>query len=246
MQVRQLEEYCGKLWSWNERINLTRHTDYEKFVTRDLTDSMALAELLRRGERVLDVGTGGGVPGIVLGILRPDLKIELCDSTGKKTMAVSEIVQELRLDIPVFHSKAADLLQQQGRRYTTLTIRAVSKLAQLLQHLAPCWSSFDRLLLVKGPNWIAERGEARHYNLTTKLALRVAKKYAPVIADGDNNPVDGVESVILQLCLKDNLKTLDDVIDKHITGGLKKERKEAIYTRARFSKNKKRSSEQRF
>jgi 16S rRNA (guanine527-N7)-methyltransferase len=247
MQIRQLEEYCGLLWSWNERINLTRHTDYEKFVARDITDSIALAELLRRGERVLDVGTGGGVPGIVLGILRPDLKIELCDSTGKKTMAVSEIIQELHLDIPVFHSKAADLLQQQGCRYTTLTIRAVSKLAQLLRHLAPCWSSFDRLLLVKGPNWIAERGEARHYNLTAKLALRVAKKYATVIADGAapraDNAVESVESVILQLCLKENMKTLDDVIDKHITGGLKKERKEAVYAKSRFSKGKKRSGE---
>src|SRR4029453_17337716 len=73
-QVDQLDLYRRLLWSWNERMNLTRHTTLEKFVTRDVIDSQQLAALLRRGERVLDVGTGGGVPGVILAILRPDLK----------------------------------------------------------------------------------------------------------------------------------------------------------------------------
>ena len=59
----QLENYCAHLWDWNRKLNLTRHTDYEKFVTRDLIDSLQLAELLKPGEAVLDVGSGGGVPG---------------------------------------------------------------------------------------------------------------------------------------------------------------------------------------
>ncbi|MDR3233624.1 MAG: class I SAM-dependent methyltransferase [Planctomycetaceae bacterium] len=217
IQVSKLDTYCGLLWSWNERLNLTRHTDYEKFVSRDITDSQALAGFLRQGESVLDVGTGGGVPGIVLAILRPDLHIELCDSTGKKTLAVSEIIREMRLDIAVHHAKAADLLQEQGRRYTTLTVRAVSKLTQLLRHFAPCWSSFDRLLLVKGQNWVAERGEARHYNLMTKVALRCLQKYPSHI-----NETEIAESVVLQLCLKENLTTLDGIIDKHVAGAGKK------------------------
>src|SRR3977135_72953 len=68
-QVALLDRYCRLLWSWNEKLNLTRHTDYEKFVARDVVDSMALEPFLDAGERVLDVGTGGGVPGIVLAIL---------------------------------------------------------------------------------------------------------------------------------------------------------------------------------
>src|SRR6187401_3195731 len=76
-QVAQLDRYCRLLWEWNDKLNLTRHTDYEKFVSRDLIDSLELAKLLRPGEEVLDVGTGGGVPGIVLAILRPDLKVTL-------------------------------------------------------------------------------------------------------------------------------------------------------------------------
>ncbi|MDR0521826.1 MAG: 16S rRNA (guanine(527)-N(7))-methyltransferase RsmG [Planctomycetaceae bacterium] len=218
IQIRKLEEYVHLLWSWNERINLTRHTDYDKFAARDITDSLALAEFLRHGEKVLDVGTGGGVPGIILAIVRPDLNIELCDSTGKKALAVSEMLQELRLKIPVHHAKAATLLAEKGRRYTTLTIRAVSRLAQLLRHFAPCWSSFSRMLLVKGPNWIAERGEARHYNLTTKLALRRLKTYTAAVASKENAAAESAESVILQLCLKEDFDQIDAVIDKHRTG----------------------------
>jgi len=213
VQVRKLDEYCRLLWDWNERVNLTRHTDYDKFVARDVVDSLALAEFLRTGERILDVGTGGGVPGILLAILRPDLRIELCDSTGKKALAVSEILQELRLNIPVHHAKADAVLSEKGRRFTTLTIRAVSRLVLLLRHLAPYWSSFDRMLLVKGPKWVEERGEARHYNLMTKIALRCLKTYSPKIPESES-----VESFILQLCLKENLEQLDKVIDGHIRG----------------------------
>ena len=210
VQIRKLDEYCRLLWDWNERINLTRHTDYDKFVARDVVDSLALAEFLRIGERVLDVGTGGGVPGIPLAILRPDLRVELCDSTGKKALAVSEILQELRLDIPMHHTKADAVLSEKGQRFTTLTIRAVSRLAELLRHLSPHWSSFDRMLLVKGPKWVEERGEARHYNLMTKIALRCVKTYSTQVAGSAS-----VESFILQLCLKENFEQLDKVIDGH-------------------------------
>ena len=211
VQVRKLDEYCRLLWDWNERINLTRHTDYEKFVARDVIDSLALADFLRTGERILDVGTGGGVPGVVLAILRPDLRVELCDSTGKKALAVSEMIQTLRLDIPVHHAKAEALLSEKGKRFTTLTIRAVSRMVFLLRNFAPCWSSFDRMLLVKGPKWTEERGEARHYNLMTKIALRCVKTYST-----QTSKMETFESVILQLCLKENFEQLDKVIDGHI------------------------------
>jgi len=223
VQVLKLDEYCRLLWDWNERVNLTRHTDYDKFVARDVVDTLTLADFLRTGERVLDVGTGGGVPGILLAIFRPDLRIELCDSTGKKALAVSEILQELRLNIPVHHAKADAVLSEKGRRYTTLTIRAVSRLVSLLRHLAPYWSSFDRMLLIKGPKWVEERGEARHYNLMTKIALRCLKTYSSQCSPQCSES-ETVESFILQLCLKENLDQLDKIIDGHIRNKGTKER----------------------
>jgi 16S rRNA (guanine527-N7)-methyltransferase len=215
-KITQLDDYCNLLWDWNTRFNLTRHTDYDKFVSRDLVDSMSLEGFLKQKERVLDVGSGGGVPGIVLAILRPDLQIELCDATGKKALALSEIVHELRLNIPVHHDKAEAILATRGKgtRFTTLTIRAVSRLNQLLRMVAPYWNMFDRLLLVKGPKWTEERGEARHYNLMNKLALRCLKTYpTPTSEKILSNEI--INSVILQICRKDDFEQLDKIIDSH-------------------------------
>ena len=83
-QVALLERYCELLWDWNAKINLTRHTDYEKFVARDLVDSLAFAQFLEPKEKVLDVGTGGGVPGVVLAIVRDDLQVSLSRIGGQE------------------------------------------------------------------------------------------------------------------------------------------------------------------
>ncbi|MDR0870114.1 MAG: hypothetical protein LBN39_04905, partial [Planctomycetaceae bacterium] len=110
------------------------------------------------------------------------------------------------------HRKAEAVLAERGKgtRFTSLTIRAVSKLPQLLRTLAPYWTVFDRMLLIKGPKWVDERGEARHYNLMTKLALRCLKKYPTAISE-----TQSVESVVLQVCQKDSLTELDSIIDAH-------------------------------
>ena len=91
-QVELLDRYCRALWEWNSKINLTRHTDYEKFVDRDLVDTLTFERFLAPGERVLDVGTGGGVPGLPLALIRDDLRVELAESVGKKARAVADIV----------------------------------------------------------------------------------------------------------------------------------------------------------
>ena len=117
-QIARLDQYCRLLWDWNSKINLTRHTDFEKFVSRDLVDSQAFARFLSPGETVLDVGTGGGVPGVVLAILRDDLQISLCESVGKKARTVADIVEKLGLSVPVHHARAEDLLVD--RRFNTL------------------------------------------------------------------------------------------------------------------------------
>ena len=191
-QVAQLERYCRLLWDWNSRLNLTRHTDYRKFVARDLVDSLAFAEFLEAGERILDVGTGGGVPGVVLAVVRPDLDVSLSESVAKRARAVADVVERLGLRVPVHATRAEDLL---GRwKCNTLVVRAVAGLPKLLRWLRPHWDSFDRLLVVKGPAWVEERGEARHSGLLRNMALRKLKSY----------PLPGTdsESVLLQICPK--------------------------------------------
>jgi len=188
-KTARLDQYCHLLWDWNSKINLTRHTDFEKFVARDLVDSLAFARFLNPGENVLDVGTGGGVPGVVLAILRDDLQISLCESVGKKARTVADIVEKLGLSVPVLHARAEDILIDQ--RFNTLVIRAVARLKKLLEWFKPHWAAFDRMLVLKGPSWIDERGEARHFGLMHGLALRKLDSY----------PLPGLESesVLLQI-----------------------------------------------
>ncbi len=192
-RVARLAEYCTLLWEWNAKLNLTRHTDYEKFVARDLADSLAFSRFLGPGEKVLDVGTGGGVPGVVLAILRDDLDLSLCESVGKKARAVTDIVQPIGPGRPIHHARAEDLLVD--HRYQTLVIRAVARLRKLLEWFRPHWQAFDRLLVLKGPGWVEERGEARHAGLMHDLALRKLLVYEV--------PPSGEQSVLLEIRPKD-------------------------------------------
>jgi len=188
-QVELLEKYCKLLWDWNEKLNLTRHTGYDKFVSRDVVDSLQLAPRLRQDEEVLDVGTGGGVPGVILAIVRPDLKVSLCDSVAKKARAVEDIVQKLALEVPVFPFRAEELLED--TRYDALVIRAVGPLWKLLAGFKPHWHSFRRMLVIKGPKWTEELSEARRRGLMHNLQIKTAAEYPMAGADG--------KSVILKI-----------------------------------------------
>jgi 16S rRNA (guanine527-N7)-methyltransferase len=171
----RLAAYATSLWTWNERLNLTRHTDVGRFVSRDVGDAAALLEHLAHGERVLDVGTGGGVPGVILALLRPDLRVELSDSVAKKARAVAEIVREAGLAIPVHAAPAQELVASRpaGRdRFDTLVVRAVAPLAKLLGWFEPIAGSFGRMLVIKGPRWEEELAEARVKRLGKKVSLR--------------------------------------------------------------------------
>ncbi len=194
-KVAVLEQYCRLRWEWNVKLNLTRHTNYEKFVARDLVDSLAFAEFLRPGEKILDVGTGAGVPGVVLAIVRGDLKVSLSESVGKRARAVADIVDRLGLEVPVVHGRAEDVLGD--HRFDTLVIRAVARLRKLLDWFRPHWDAFDRMLVLKGPSWVEERGEARHRGLLRNLALRKLASF----------PLPGTQSqsVLLQICPADKL-----------------------------------------
>ena len=189
-QVELLDAYCRSLWRWNEKLNLTRHTSYEKFVARDVVDSLALEPFLDAGGRVLDVGTGGGVPGIVLAIVRPDLEVALCDSVAKKARAAEAIVAELGLSVPVYHAPAQQVLAE--HTFDTLVARAVAPLAKLLRWFAPLWENFDRLLVIKGPAWVEERKAARESGLLKHLELRKIAEY----------PLPGTDSTSVVLSIR--------------------------------------------
>ncbi|MCP4787085.1 MAG: 16S rRNA (guanine(527)-N(7))-methyltransferase RsmG [Fuerstiella sp.] len=171
----RLCRYTELLWDWNTRINLTRHTDVDSFVSRDLIDTLQLSAHINSGQSVLDVGSGGGVPGIPLAILRPDLTIALAESTGKKANVLTTIVQKTDLDITVYAARAEDVLKKQ--KFDVLTARAVAPIRKLLFWLQRRSGAFGRLMMIKGPRWVAERDEAEAEGLLENVALEVIGEY---------------------------------------------------------------------
>ena len=198
--VPGLAAYAASLWAWNERLNLTRHTDVERFVTRDVADAAAIAAHLASGERVLDVGTGGGVPGVPLAILRPDLRVELCDSVGKRARAGEAILAEVGLRLPVHATAAQGIVTAgDGDRFDTLVVRAVAPLLKLLGWFEPLCDRYGRLLVIKGPRWEDEKGEARHRGHVKRVTVRRIAAWP--IRGSDN------ESVLLEIKRRDALPT---------------------------------------
>lgn len=189
--VERLDAYCRLLWDWNQKLNLTRHTDYDTFVARDVVDTLALSQFLADDEQVLDIGTGGGVPGVVLAILRPELEISLVEPVGKKVRVLEDMIERLALDVTLHHTRVQDLLVESDEYYDTLIGRAVARLEVLLGWLRPHWGRIGRLLVIKGPRWVDERHAARQKHLLDDKQLRRLLSY----------PLPGInrESVVLEI-----------------------------------------------
>jgi 16S rRNA (guanine527-N7)-methyltransferase len=188
-QIEMLKDYCQLLWDWNENLNLTRHTDFDRFVSRDILDTIQLADLIETGIEVLDFGSGGGVPGIPLAILRPDLQVSLCESVGKKAAVLDDMITKLSLPIPVINARVEDLLNDLN--YDVLVCRAVGPLWKMGLWLTPYWHLFGQLLAIKGPAWTEERKAARHRGTLQNVELRKLKSYPMIGTDS--------ESVILKM-----------------------------------------------
>lgn len=184
-QLPALCRYCELLWRWNTKLNLTRHTDLNAFVTRDLIDSLRLSRHIPADQSVLDVGSGGGVPGIILAVTRPDMAVSLAESVAKKAKALSSITKKMKLNLPVHASRAEDVLKKKS--FDVMTIRAVASLRKLLFWFQKKPDAFGQMLLIKGPRWVEEQKEAEEEGLLTNAIVEKIDEYAT--PGHDNNSV---------------------------------------------------------
>ena len=159
----KLAAFLSLLLAMNERVNLTAITEPEAAWTRHALDALSLVpELagLPRGARVLDVGSGGGVPGIPLAIARPDLRVTLLDATEKKVAFMRAAAAKLELkNVDAVSGRAEEA--KLGRVFDVVVARAVAKIATLLGWTAPFAKKDGRLLFIKGERADAELGEAK-------------------------------------------------------------------------------------
>ena len=144
----QLIAYLRLLEKWNRHYNLTAVRDPEQMVARHLLDSLSLLPFLQ-GPRVIDVGTGAGLPGIPLALARPELHFTLLDSNVKKLTFVRQALHELGLrDVEIAQTRAEKF--EPAQKFDTVTARAFSSLEDLLGVAAHLCAPGGRMLAMKG------------------------------------------------------------------------------------------------
>jgi 16S rRNA (guanine527-N7)-methyltransferase len=179
-QIDQFAMHAKELVAWNQSVNLTAITDPIEIAVKHFLDTLALSPFIPTGSRVLDIGSGGGFPGIPLKIVRPDLHVMLIDGTRKKVSFQKHIINTLALeDIEARHVRAEDLkreFQPEPRRYDIIVSKAVSKLDVFLDLAVPLFRRPGTMIAMKGKSVEAELEAVRSRIEADDLSL-VIKKY---------------------------------------------------------------------
>ena len=156
-QVDQLLAYLALLQKWNQVYNLTAVRNPAEMLTHHLLDSLAAVGPLRRHTggrplRLLDVGSGGGLPGVVIAITCPELDVSCLDTVGKKAAFIQQAAATLkRPNLRGVHARVETLGAEQGAGFDVITSRAFASLAD--------FTAWSRAALKPGGVWMAMKGK---------------------------------------------------------------------------------------
>ena len=137
-QTSKLEAFADFLLAYNKHTNLTSITDPTEFVIKHLEDTLALVKQCDwQAKKVLDVGSGGGFPGIVLLIMHPSIELTMIEATGKKVEFLRLALRHLDLTATVVHARAEDWIKNNREAFDIVTARAVAPLQVLIEWCVP-------------------------------------------------------------------------------------------------------------
>lgn len=164
--------------------NLLSERALTELESRHIAESAAFAATLPRASSVLDLGTGGGFPGMVIAITRPDLDVTLLDATRKKIEFLRDFASTVGLDVKALHGRAEQLQRQYAASFDIVTARAVAPLERLVGWAVPFLRPGGQLHAIKGERWPAE----------LKAALPAIQQLGATVADVPGHGEDAGES----------------------------------------------------
>ncbi|MEG0156143.1 MAG: 16S rRNA (guanine(527)-N(7))-methyltransferase RsmG [Anaerovoracaceae bacterium] len=163
-KLEQFHAYRDEILAWNEKVNLTAITDLEEFEKKHFIDSILPVESLefQHSDRIIDIGTGAGFPGVPLAILYPKKEFLLVDSLNKRLKIIDEITDKLGIyNVKTIHGRAEELARRKEFResFDLCVSRAVANLATLSEYCLPFVRPGGTFIAYKG-NSVGEEVEA--------------------------------------------------------------------------------------
>ena len=185
-QLSTLEKYEQELLTWNDRINLTAIRDPEQIRVKHFLDSLSCLSVMGEApmDRVIDVGTGAGFPGLPIKIVHPSIELTLVESVGKKADFCRHVVKTLGLDkVQVIQERVEAVGQMPSHRqkYDWAMARAVAAMPTLVEFLLPLVRVGGAVLAMKGESAPVETQEAEH---ATHLLGGRLRKLIPIALPG--------------------------------------------------------------
>lgn len=160
-EIESLDKYYSLIDEWNSKIDITNITEKKEVYIKHFLDSLLVAKFgyIKPNDRIIDIGTGGGFPGIPLKLHYPLLSVTLLDSLNKRIKFLDEVISVLELDnIYAVHARAEELSRKEDfrERYNIAISRAVAELRTLLEYSMPYVAVGGYFIAMKGPNYKEE------------------------------------------------------------------------------------------
>jgi 16S rRNA (guanine527-N7)-methyltransferase len=182
-QARQFALHGRSLLEWNRRINLTAITKPEEIAVKHFLDAIAPLNHLPARGLLLDIGTGGGFPGLPLKVMAPELSMTLIDSIRKKINFVKHVIRQLDLqDIQALQTRAEELGRDSGYagRFDVIVGRALADLDKFLDLAVPLLAPRGRIIAYQGPQ---DAHDAVITRASRRLRTVVHHYHLPFIGD---------------------------------------------------------------
>lgn len=167
-QEQQFKTYFKELITVNEHVNLTRITEEDEVYLKHFYDSLTplqlVPEVFTEGAKVCDVGAGAGFPSLPIKILRPDLRLTIVDSLGKRLKFLQELLDKLEISgVELVHGRAEDVGQNPAYReqFDLVTARAVARMSVLSEYCLPLAKTGGKFVALKGPKAASELADAK-------------------------------------------------------------------------------------